>query len=139
MTTILLNIGLEYRVNDQLVDLHPLANALLSVESNLPGDVSVHRVTRVESQTEPTACIELRANPGFSQYRIAQLTRQAVYRAAEEMGQDAIAFCVIGPNGLFAGDLIGPRAKLWGEFNPHAFICDDGRTLGQRLNLTEEA
>lgn len=72
-----------------------------------------------ESRTEPTLVLEfdyaeLRENIG--------LTKLA-YRICERFHQDCVA---VYNTGLEAGQLIGPRAEAWGDFNPEYFFLVDG-------------
>lgn len=75
----------------------------------------------LESRTEPTLVLdfdyaELRQHASFSLTGLAN-------RICERFNQDCVA---VYNTALEAGQLIGPRAEAWGEFNPEYFFLVDG-------------
>lgn len=75
--------------------------------------------TMHQSDSEPTLVTKVDDNNMSGYNRITKL--------AEALNQDCIA--TYNPVGKF-GELYGPRAAAWGEFNPAFFIMPDGSRLG---------
>ncbi|APU03149.1 hypothetical protein HOR51_gp08 [Ralstonia phage phiAp1] len=56
--------------------------------------------------------------------------RSRLYKVAEELIQDCIAFAVnFGDPCHFAGALVGPRASKWGRFDPLKFSTWEGKPV----------
>jgi hypothetical protein len=51
---------------------------------------------------------------------------------ANELGQECIALYYPGAE---FGQLIGPRAAAWGEFNPEFFLMPDGTRMAAPTSL----
>ena len=73
----------------------------------------------LESRTEPTLVLEfdhaeLRQHASFTNVAL---------KICERFNQDCVA---VYNTTLEAGQLIGPRAEAWGEFNPEYFFLVDG-------------
>lgn len=71
--------------------------------------------TYVRSDTEPTLVVSVFDQPSL---------QSKVFELAERLGQDCIAFVQGG-----VGQLIGPRAAAWGEFNPEFFFLPSGQRM----------
>lgn len=56
------------------------------------------------------------------------MAEQDLFALSVVLDQD----CIAQWNGGDTGKLIGPRASLWGEFNPELFILPDGVRLSQK-------
>jgi hypothetical protein len=112
---------------------------------NIGLDVISHKV--VQSDTEPTLVVEAIVADNFSLehgcyqtadnfslehgcYQTADnfSLEHGCYQTAVELRQDCIAFYV--PLWRY-GQLVGPRAAAWGEFNPEFFILPSGKRLAQ--------
>ena len=77
-------------------------------------NVKVH-----QSDSEPTAVLTIEDDaPGLD---------NRIYTLSRTLGQDCIA--VWYPEEAY-GDLLGPKAAAWGQFNPEFFILPDGARLG---------
>lgn len=111
---VLLNVGLAVNGCEALTEFDALWALMRE-------GVVVTRFTTSKSSTERTVVVAatLPADPAHGM--------QAVYRAAERLGQDCIA--VWDPEAL-QGALVGPRADQWGDFNPAYFIDFSGRSAG---------
>lgn len=125
----LLNIGLErssvmgdgagYHINEAV---WAVAEAL---ELHAP-DATLCGWWQVESDTEPTACIEVTTTANLD--RMADI----LARVSVELQQEAIA---VMDKATGNGRLSGPMAHLWGDFNPEFFILPDGRRAAVALPL----
>jgi len=117
---LILNIGLKS--NGRQYDAGLAVDALRGT-----GLASIlNRYTLVQSDTEPTLVVTCEFTPTNSAGNA--IPAQAAYQVAAALNQDCIA--VYSPHVAF-GALIGPRAALWGAFNPEFFIMPDGTRLSQ--------
>ena len=107
MSTIL-NIGLVGN-DGTAVDPHRALNVLSSL-----GGLHIRSASLHQSDTEPTLVIE-------TDYPLSPVV---AWEVAKELKQDAIAQW----DG-YDGDLYGPNAEAWGEFDPCFFIQPDGSRL----------
>ena len=73
----------------------------------------------LESHTEQTLVIEF----DYAEPRENIGVTELAYRICERFNQDCVA---VYNTTLEAGQLIGPRAEAWGEFNPDYFFLVDG-------------
>jgi hypothetical protein len=105
--TATVNIGLDSREGR-------LAAAAVEAVLRVVGGATILRAAVRQSDSEPTYVAEL-SRP---------LNLAAAYEVARQLGQDAIAIW----DGR-QGDLIGPAADAWGEFNPAFFVNLDGSRL----------
>jgi hypothetical protein len=103
---------------------HTLAQIVQTVERL---GVNIAQVNVVESDTETTTVL-----------RTPVIDRQTVFTLAVVLGQDCIAVWHPLVHGQ-PGELIGPDAAAWGEFNPEFFILPEGGRLATYLPLTAEA
>lgn len=110
-----LNIGLDCS-NGRMLTVGRIATTL-----ELFG-YSIHRLTVVESDTEPTAVVDVTAAEGAGQ----------MYDVALALTQEAIAVATGGD--LIQGVLVGPGAENWGEFNPNFFFMHDGSRMGNVMS-----
>jgi hypothetical protein len=83
---------------------------------------SIHRLSIVESDTEPTAVVDVTAQDGASD----------MHDVAMALTQEAIAVATGGD--LIQGVLVGPGADNWGEFNPDFFFMHDGSRMGNVMS-----
>lgn len=74
----------------------------------------VHEVTHALG-TERTLVVEVYPRDGIA-------TRAAVYRLSLELAQDCIAVGFVQDGTVTSGELIGPKAADWGEFDPAYFV-----------------
>jgi hypothetical protein len=81
----------------------------------------------VISDTEPTLVVKMQASVDLPSNRSGNAVRNAVFKLAEALNQDCIA---VYPPIADKGELVGPRAAQWGEFNPELFFKLDGSRLG---------
>ena len=72
-----------------------------------------------ESHTEQTLVIEF----DYAELRKHIGATKLAYRICERFNQDCVA---VYNTALEAGQLIGPRAEAWGDFNPEYFFLVDG-------------
>lgn len=73
----------------------------------------------LESHTEPTLVLEF----DYAELRKHIGATKLAYRICEQFKQDCVA---VYNTALEAGQLIGPRAEAWGDFNPEYFFLVDG-------------
>lgn len=73
----------------------------------------------LESRTEPTLVLDF----DYAELREHIGTTKLAYRVCERFNQDCVA---VYNTALEAGQLIGPRAESWGDFNPEYFFLVDG-------------
>lgn len=112
--TFILNIGLN--TTDGAITIEEARNTLRAY------GFSILREALLESDTEPTLVAEVAT--GFA---TTLTVLQLLYQVADELEQDCIAvYC-----GLIGGALVGPRADVWGPFNPEYFLLLDGRRLSE--------
>lgn len=109
---VILNIGLD--TNDGA----SLTIAEVVGQFAEPRDV-INDLRIVESHTERTLVVDLR-----------QLTSTTIHNLAVVLRQDAIAAWFPSRG---KGELIGPGAEAWGEFNHTFFFHTDGRTLDEHV------
>lgn len=113
---IIYNIGLESKdASGNVIALDP--EAVCEFTHELAGVGFWGAV--LESHTEQTLVIE---------FDYAELRQHASFtalanRICEQFNQDCVA---VYNTALGAGQLIGPRAEAWGEFNPEYFFLVDG-------------
>lgn len=73
----------------------------------------------LESRTEPTLVLEF----DYAELRKNISVTKLAYRICERFHQECVA---VYNTGLQAGQLIGPQAEAWGEFNSEYFFLVDG-------------
>ena len=73
----------------------------------------------LESRTEPTLVLDF----DYAELRRAGSFTYLAKRICERFNQDCVA---VYNTALEAGQLIGPRAEAWGDFNPEYFFLVDG-------------
>ena len=73
----------------------------------------------LKSRTEPTLVLEF----DYAEPRENIGVTELAYRICERFNQDCVA---VYNTTLEAGQLIGPRAEAWGDFNPDYFFLVDG-------------
>lgn len=124
MTQLILNIGLDGVPADMSYTNgvpNPLVTRqfLTTVQAVRQAGFRVQKAFIAQSDTEPTAVLVVDDgdSPGQDN-RIDMLSTT--------LNQDCIA--AWSPADAF-GQLIGPRADKWGEFNPEFFIMPDGSRL----------
>jgi hypothetical protein len=114
----ILNIGLNgVHVPDDVALLYPVAQSFVATRAARALNFKFVRSQLIKSDTEWTLVVE------------AQHTGDAAACAnwlAEALNQDCIA--VYFPDTKL-GQLIGPRAAAWGDFNPEFFFNLDGSRL----------
>ena len=115
----ILNIGLK---SETLGDI-TAQQALNAVNA---ADVFVYGSQVFESDTEPT--LVLSADFKTTKYSIAK----TITALAKELGQDCIAIWLPEWN---RGELHGPKAAAWGDFNPEFFLMPDGQPLVQATKI----
>lgn len=103
---------------------HTLAQIIQTVERL---GINVAQVNVVESDTETTTVL-----------RTPTVDSLTVHTLATILGQDCIAVWHPLRTGQ-PGELIGPDAASWGEFNPEFFILPEGGRLATFLPLAVEA
>ena len=106
----LLNIGLAIGTTSKLDPADVLRVLELRGHEVVMSDVR-------RSSTEDTLVVAMASKPSYAD----------VYTLAQSLAQDAIA---IWYPETFKGELIGPRAELWGSFNPAYFLGLDGQAVG---------
>lgn len=112
---VILNIGLIRADNKQ-----PLGH--LFVEQYLGHiGLDVREFKIFQSDSEPTAVVVIRTAK-------SPLFTNTLNDIARFLQQEAIAWC--SPAKL-RGELFGPKASLWGDFNPQYFLMPDGRRLSE--------
>lgn len=114
---ITINVGLH--VNDSKDPVYTPAQAI-SVLRNF-GIVCIysrHDRAILKDRTEETLVVMI---PYVGE--MARL-ENALYYAADALAQDCIAMAY-EERGELVGELIGPRASLWGEFDPQYFLPYD--------------
>ena len=121
----LLNIGLDNLPAEAGVSIGRralfAARALRAVGlSNLGAQV-------VNSDTEPTLVVKMDAMGSLASAKQGNAVKRAVFALSEALNQDCIGFYLPIAD---KGELIGPRADKWGEFNPAFFFKLDGSRLG---------
>lgn len=113
-----LNIGLNVTNGDNSVhgriSRHGRALQFLRNSAYL---ASVSGTRLVQSATEETLVVKLTLDT----WSIAE-TRQELFELAQFLEQDCVA--VYNPS-AFSGELVGPNAAAWGEFNPEFFLRYD--------------
>jgi hypothetical protein len=117
----ILNIG--HAIGDTGAS-HTLTQIVQAVErlGIVIAQVNVH-----ESDTETTTVL-----------RTPRVDSLTVHTLATVLGQDCIAVWHPLRTGQ-PGELIGPNAAAWGEFNPEFFILPEGGRLSTFLPLAVEA
>ena len=111
---VILNIGLVRSDNKQPLNPTFIEQYLAHI------GLDVREFKLFVSNTEPTAVVVIRpATPLF-------VLSDRTHKIAEFLTQDAVAFYSPAHG---RGELIGPRADNWGEFNPRYFLMPDGRRL----------
>jgi hypothetical protein len=113
---VILNIGLA-------VNATPTLAAHVALEIVKANGMLVKKSKVFQSDTEPT----LVATVIMTGLDSVENTR-TLHQTAVDLQQDCIA--VYSPHVAF-GALVGPRAALWGAFNPELFIMPDGTRLSQ--------
>ena len=108
MKTYILNIGMAR--NDGPPNTKGALYNALRLADLLPMDTSFHN-----SDTEETAVLQFEDRPTYAQ----------VKQLCDLLGQECIAMLLIH-DGEGTGMLIGPKAELWGPFNPELFLMPDG-------------
>lgn len=73
----------------------------------------------LESRTEPTLVLEF----DYAELREHASITDVALEVCERFNQDCVA---VYNTALEAGQLIGPRAEAWGDFNPEYFFLVDG-------------
>ena len=73
----------------------------------------------LESHTEPTLVLEF----DYAELREHASITDVALEICEHFNQDCVA---VYNTALEAGQLIGPRAEAWGDFNPEYFFLVDG-------------
>ena len=73
----------------------------------------------LESRTEPTLVLEF----DYAELREHASITDVALEICERFNQDCVA---VYNTALEAGQLIGPRAEAWGDFNPEHFFLVDG-------------
>ena len=73
----------------------------------------------LESRTEPTLVLEF----DYAELRQHTSFTDVALEICERFNQDCVA---VYNTALEAGQLIGPRAEAWGDFNPGYFFLVDG-------------
>lgn len=117
----ILNIG--HAIGDTGAS-HTLIQILQAVERC---GIRIAQVNVHESDTETTTVL-----------RTPAVDSAAVYTLATVLGQDCIAVWHPLQPGQ-PGELIGPSAAAWGEFNPEFFVLPEGGRLATFLPLAVEA
>lgn len=80
-----------------------------------------HHSTIQKSDTEDTLVVELDG----------PIPRRVLFEIASALNQEAIAQCMSGMDGNEWGELVGPKAEAWGEFDPERFLLLDGCKLSE--------
>jgi hypothetical protein len=134
---LVLNIGLKRADTGELINYLFVENSLRDM------GLDVRDFKLFQSDSEPTAVVVVRAiawapmatepdasqrylEPDVSQRYFA--TREIQNKAVPLFKQDAVA--IYDPEFRF-GYLVGPKADVWGPFNPAFFLMPDGRRLSQ--------
>lgn len=112
---VILNIGLESKTRNDLT-VRGVLDTLLFL-GLVPVGYEIH-----QSDSERTVVATVHTN----ELPIDVAPSQAVFKAAEALGQEAIAAYIPARR---VGRLIGPNAAAWGAFNPEFFIMPDGTRL----------
>lgn len=113
---IIFNIGLESKDADgNVIALDP--EAVCEFTHELAGVGFWGAV--LESHTEQTLVIEF----DYAELRQHASFTNVALKICESFNQDCVA---VYNTALEAGQLIGPRAEAWGEFNPEYFFLVDG-------------
>jgi hypothetical protein len=125
---LILNIGLEgVPVQMSYTNGVPIPlvtrQFLATVQTVRAAGFRIQKAFIAQSDTEPTAVLSVddHDDPGLDN-RIDMLSTA--------LGQDCIAVWNLYES---FGQLIGPRADKWGEFNPKFFIMPDGTRLSTYL------
>ncbi len=114
MATLILNIGLNVGDGSERLTLDTV---IREVAHNL-GGVAAAEVQ--QSNTEATAVLTV--DEPFSG---AFATAGCVYHISRQLRQEAIAYAV-RTRGVFAyGDIVGPAAAKWGDFDPSRFLLPE--------------
>lgn len=126
---IILNVGLDgVPVNGEsytngVRNPHRVEQLMAVVQATRQAGFAIIEAKLLQSDTEPTAVMRVtRAHSDLSH------TRDAVFRLAQALNQEAIAAYSAGHG---QGWLLGPGAHNWGDFNPAFFIMPDGKRLAQ--------
>lgn len=122
---VILNIGLDSKIRASLT-MREVTDALVFL-----GLVPT-RVDKHQSDTEQTLVISVHT----AELPVDVAPSQAIFRAAQVLGQEAIAAFIPARN---VGRLIGPKAAAWGAFSPEFFLMHDGTRLSQHASLARAA
>lgn len=121
----LLNIGLDNLPEEAGVGIG--RRSLFAARALRAVGLSNQGAQVVNSDTEPTLVVKVKPTAGMAASRQGNAVRNAVFELAKALNQDCIAvYLPIADK----GELIGPRAAQWGEFNPAYFFKLDGSRLG---------
>jgi hypothetical protein len=113
---LILNIGLAPK---PFIDLSP--GHVLTVCRHNGLDTGYRGV--YESSTEPALVMSATLPRGYELHA-------CINQIANALGQDCIA---VYDTDTDVGQLIGPRAAAWGDFNPEFFLMLDGAPLAESL------
>lgn len=111
MSKLILNIGLA-------TDATAFLAAKVVEQILIANGYLIHRRAVRESDTEPTLVVEVSSGHPASPYHVA-----------DDLRQDCIA--VWNPT-TQEGELQGPQAHKWGEFDPTRFVLFNGKRLAQQ-------
>ena len=109
-----LNVGLADPNGGENLDPQAVLAAIKDMGGDIVGSV-IHT-----SATEPTLVVKLKN----------RLENDAAYRLSEMLGQEAVAQSFEDGS----GQIYGPSAANWGEYNPDFFVTGDGRRASETLN-----
>lgn len=113
-----LNIGLDIAGSANFQSLRDSrAQFALDVLSTTAVTQNILGSRRAQSGTEDTLIVKLNVSSGAE-----NRFRKAIFDLADDLDQDCIA--AYNATG-WSGELVGPNAAAWGEFNPEFFIRFD--------------
>lgn len=113
-----LNIGLDIAGSANTPSMHDSREVFaLAFLKRSAYTQNILEIRRAQSGTEQTLAVQLRVSSG-AENRI----RGEIEQLAHDLDQDCIALYNWTK---YRGELIGPRAAAWGEFNPEFFIRAD--------------
>ncbi len=122
---ILLNIGLNKSTGGATLGSAFVLGVLEGLEMKPDIMTAVTHLPPRESMMEATLVVEV------SIWDI----KNRLAKACRLLNQDCIAAYV--PGQLFLSELVGPKAKQWGIFDPAKFILLDGTRLGDKHSLAK--